>query len=335
MKSNLIITPITGWDKSKWLQFRKQGIGASDIGTILGYNQYKSAIELWYEKLTLEPELSVESIAIFMGHYHEDTVADLWQYWDGTEAGMIKNYREGKIVRKNRRINAYVQNPKYPWLFVSLDRIINKGERGDEGALEIKTIAGYEAAKWSTGIPPAHIVQVLTQIMVCEFKFGEIAAMQDGRTFNVWPFEYNEVICEQIKVRTKEFWDTVLQGRILLTRKYEAVKSFNMKLADELQAELETLEPPPDNSEAYAKFLKDKYNRSLAQVGLVKGTDADYLIAEEHKRLKGKIKDLETEMRLCENTLKSRIKEGTALDFGDKGKVNWEGDPRRFINKIK
>jgi putative phage-type endonuclease len=335
MNKNLIVTSVKGWDKEKWLRFRADGIGASSVGTIFGYNQYKSALELWYEMLTLEPKYSVENIAQFMGHYHENAVAELREYWDGTEAGMIKNYREGKIVCRNRRIDAYVQNPKYPWLFASLDRIINKGERGEEGALEIKTISSYEAKKWETGIPPSNIMQVMTQMLVCEFTYGEIAAMRDGRQLDVWQFEYNPIIGDQIIIRTKEFWDSVLKGRVLMTRKYEAVKSFNMKLADELQAELETLEPPPDNTEAYAKFLKDKYNRSLAQVGLVTGTEADYLIAEEHKRLKSKIKDLETEMRLCENQLKNRIKEGTALDFGDKGKVNWDGEPRKFINKIK
>ena len=108
-----------------------------------------------------------------------------------------------------------------------------------------------------------------------------------------------------------------------------------MKLATDLQHELELLEPEPDGSEAYEKFLKDKFKRSTAHIGLIKGTDADYLLAQEHKRLKSKIKELDSQIRLCENSLKIRIREGKAIDFGDNGKVMWDGEPRKFLNKIK
>ena len=336
MKRHLIIEPTEGLSRDQWLMRRKRGIGASDVPTILGYNQYKSAIELWYERLDARPNYSLESISSFMGLYHEDAVADLWSFWDGTEAGMIENYRKGNIVRKCRRIHASVSNPAFPWLYVSLDRIINKTEEKGEGALEIKTIAGYEANKWESGIPLGHVLQLMTQIMVCEFEWGEIATMKDGRNFEILPFDFNPNIGKQIETETGAFWNTVIEGRKITTQKYEAVKSCNMKLADELQAHLEALEPPPDGSEAYEAFLKDKYKKSLQHVGLVKGTAEDFVIAQEHKRLKAKIKELSADILKCENSLKRRIADGTRLDFGNQGIVSWEGNPiRRFANKIK
>jgi putative phage-type endonuclease len=340
MQKHLIITSTKDMSRELWLLNRKKGIGASDVGTILGLNQYKAAIELFYERLDSNPEFSVENIAAFMGHYHEDSVADLWQYWNkdprkGTQAEMMKNYREGNIQRKCQRVNAYVSNPKYPWLFVSLDRKINKGDRGEEGALEIKTIAGYEAQKWDTGIPPSHIVQVMTQLLVCEFSFGELATLRDGRQFDVWPFEFNQNIATQIIERTRSFWENVQEGRKILTQKYEAVMGHNMRKANDLQAQLESLEPEPDGTEAYEKFLKDKFKRSLAEKGLVRGTPEDLKLALEHRSIKEQMKKLDEQARLCENNLKRRIGDGTTLDLGFDGRVTWSGDPKRFINRVK
>lgn len=335
MKSSLIIIPTVGMTREDWLRKRKQGIGASDVGTIFGLNQYKSALELWYERLDPEIQLNIESIAAFMGIYQEDSLADLWQYWEVNEQRMMENYRAGRIIRRCQRVNAYVSNPLYPHLFVSLDRKINKGERGEEGALELKTIAGYEAKKWETGIPPSHIIQVMTQILVCEFSFGELGTLRDGRYFDVWPFEYRADIGQGIIERTKAFWDSIQEGRKILTQKYEAVMSCNMRLANELQAELEHLEPPPDGTEAYENYLRDKFKRSLAEVGLVPGTDEDIKIALEHQRIKADIKKLEDNARLYENTLKRKIGDGCTLDFGKAGRVSWKGNPKRFYNQVK
>lgn len=318
-----------------WLDYRKRGVGASDVGTILGMNPYKSSIELFYERLQPTPALSVENIAMFMGHEQEDFVANLWQYWGGTTESLINNYRNGIIVRRCQRVNGYVQNPDYPWLFVSLDRKINKGNNGEEGALEIKTIAGYEADKWEAGIPTPHIVQVMTQMLVCEFGFGEIAALRDGRNFDVYPFTYNENIAKQIIERTKAFWDKVQRGRVLLTQQYEAERNFNQRKANELQAELESLEPEPDGTEAYEKFLKSKFKKSMAEVGLIKGTDADFKRAVELVNIKAQIKSYEDKAREQSNHLKRRIGDGLKLDFGKAGYISWQGDPRTFLIRIK
>ena len=116
---------------------------------------------------------------MFLGKQAEDKNAEMWEYWDGSVEGMIKNFYSGNKVRRCRRLNAYVQNPKYKWLFVSLDRVINKhtwkGVEFGEGTLELKNLSSYEADKWEGGIPLKHLLQVQTQMAVCEFDYGELA----------------------------------------------------------------------------------------------------------------------------------------------------------------
>lgn len=336
MKRELIATTTRGMSNDDWLRFRKRGIGASEVGAIMGLSPYTSKIELFYEKIGEGINYKVENIAMFNGKELESYVAKMWEYWAGTEESMIQNYRTGNKVRRMQRVNAYIQNPKWPWLFVSLDRKINKGDKGKEGALEIKTIAGYESDKWAGGIPPSHIIQVQTQCGVCEFEFGELAALRDGRFFDVYEFDLMPHLWENIVDSTHDFWQKVEEGRKLLTQRYEAQTNFNMRAVEELTQQLHSIEPEPDGSEAFENFLKEKYR--IANPGEREGTIIELEAAREHKTAKEKIKEYEAIAREKENYLKNQLKDMTVLNFGGDGLVSWRADvnkSRRFNNRVK
>lgn len=339
MNKNLILHSTVGMSREDWLKYRRTGIGASEVGTVMGLSPYKSSIQLFYEKIG-EMQEDVENIYTFMGKEQEDFIADLWQYWDPLEPSegvMIQNYRAGKIVRKCQRVRAYVRNPQYPWLFVSLDRKINKHAGREEGVLEIKTIGGYEANKWESGIPISHIVQVQQQILVCGVRYGEMAVLQDGRNYFVYPFDYNATICKQIIFKTRDFWERVVAARGVITRRFEAQRNFNMRVVQECDAELQRLEPEPDGTQAYANFLKQKYR--IAVPGERSGNDQQLERARSHVKISEKIKKLEGQRLLLENQLKADLKDGAdCLTFGDAGKVSWKADAggnRRFVNRVK
>lgn len=337
MDKSLILTDTKPMSSADWLGFRKCGIGASEVGAVMGLNPWKSSIELFYDKIAEGLPYQVENIAMFMGKEQEPFIANLWQYWGGDQESLINNFRTGTIVRKCQRVNYYVQNPKYPWLFVSLDRKINKQADKPEGALEIKTISGYEADKWEVGIPPSHVVQLQTQIKVCGFVWGELATLKDGRQFDVTPFETHEGVQDKIIEQTFDFYERVQKARLLMTQRYEAKRTYDQRRVEDLTAQLVELEPPPDNSEAYGRFLKEKFN--IAEPGERLGTPQDLQFAQEHKRIKEKIKALEEDARLCENNLKNVLREGAdKLDFRGDGYVSWKSDTngvRRFLNKVK
>lgn len=344
MKSKLLLHPTGNMTQEQWLRFRDRGLGASDVGTVLGLNPYKCSGQLFREKVEGAP-FNLENLAQFMGKYQEPYIADLWQYWDPNNPGdgqMMDNYRNKKIVRKCRRVNAYVQNPDYPWLFVSLDRVICRAKtpivgETDGGVLELKTIAGYEAKKWEGGTPPAYVVQVQTQELVSEMYYGEMAILEDGRAFDVLPFEYNPGICETIVKKTREFWDRVEEGRKIYNRLYDARLNYNNALADRLEQELTAIEPPPDGSDAWAKYLKERYK--IAEPGVMKGTDDLLVKAEKHKYLTREIEKLEEEKNKVENELKSAIRDGaTKIDFATHGHISWKPDARGarpFRNNLK
>lgn len=335
MKGHLQFISTVGMTSESWLAYRAKGIGASEVSTILGLNPYKSSIELFYEKIG-DPIPTVENMAMFMGKEQEAFIAELWQYWQGSPESVITNYRAGKKIRRCQRVNAYVRNPKFPHLFVSLDRKMNRHGNKDEGALEIKTISGWEANKWEGDIPPAHVIQLQTQLMVCEFEHGELAVLKDGRDFMVYPFEPLPEVQATIANATSDFWQRVTHGRILINQRYEAQRTFNMRLADECEARLHDIEPAADGSDAFTNYLKEKYRQDSG--GEMEGTPDLYELAVEHDKCSRQIKEAEKNKALVENRLKKAMGTVPTINFGTLGKVHWKTDSsgkRRFMNKIK
>ena len=165
MNTNLIRVSTVDMPQSDWLAYRRNGLGGSDIATVMGLNKYKSSHELFYEKVEGATE-TPENISMFMGKYMENSIAELWSYWDGDLESMMKNFRENIQVRKCRKVNAYLVNPDYPHLFASVDRVITKGDAGKEGILEIKTISGWVSDQWLGGIPPQYLVQLQQYLLI-------------------------------------------------------------------------------------------------------------------------------------------------------------------------
>ena len=335
MRSDLIITTTEGMSHKDWLHFRTRGLGASDIGAVLGFSDYCSPMQKFDEKISLIPKPKFENLSMFLGKRAENLNAEMWEYWDGSVEGMMKNFYDGKKVRRCRRINAYIQNPKYDWLFVSLDRIINKHGNVGEGALELKNLSSYEAEKWENGIPTTHLLQVQTQCLVAGFEYGELAIKQDDRNYNVYPFERNHAICEQIIDQTHDFWQRVKQARTIQTQIFHAKQNFNLKLVEDLEGQLQQLEPEPTGDDSVSDFLSEKYKRGVR--GEREGNAVELSIAKNHIIKKEQLKTLEFEVREAENKIKHSMKDVEVLNFGKEGKIFWTNSKtgsRIFRNKI-
>ena len=340
MKKDLIYTYTNGMSHKDWLQFRKNGFGASEIGGVLGLSPYTSPLEIFYDKISDSIGEKYENLAMFLGTETEAFIAKLHQYWDGDEESMITNYRNNNVVRKNRRVNAYIQNPKWEHLLVSLDRKITSykknGELFPEEVLEIKNMSGFVKNQWEYGIPPMYMAQLQQQLLVTNIQFGELALMIDGRNFEVHRFERNDEFCEHIINRSTDLWNKITEARKLQEQKIDAELNFNQKLVNEINQEIISLEPEVDNSISLSHFLSDKYKNGTE--GEKVGSFEELEWAIKHKELKNEVKEKQKEITLFENKLKHSMKDIEVLNFQDDGKVHWSNSKngrRIFRNRIK
>lgn len=317
MKKHLILHSTVDMDDAQWLAFRENGVGGSESGAILGLNKYQSSIELFYQKI-MPPRAKDENEAMHWGKALEDLISDRWQYWENDPATMIANYKAERIVRRCRRINAYIINPAFPHMFASLDRLINKNGTDQESVLECKTISGYVVDQWESGIPPSYVIQLQQYLTITELNDGEIALLKDGRYMDVLPFKRNDVLCKTIVEKTTEFWQRVTAARDELAK--HGLRYFSDDLPDEIKHLVYQFEPSPDGSEAYANFLNSRWT---SRGELKKGTDEELNLAFEYNRIKAAIENLEDQAREYSNKLKAEIQDNDGLDFGANGKVTW------------
>lgn len=61
-------------EKKEWLTYRKKGIGGSDAGAVCGLNPYRTAIQVYQDKISEEIE-ELDNEAMRQGREFEDYVA--------------------------------------------------------------------------------------------------------------------------------------------------------------------------------------------------------------------------------------------------------------------
>lgn len=271
----------------------------------MGLDPFKSSIEVFYNKLGVTHSNS-DGPATFWGRMLEDDVANVWQYYDGGHDSYIKNYNAGKIVRRCKRINGVVVNPKFPWFFSSQDRLINKGGINmvtlqpleEECPLEIKTMHQFALNKWEDGIPPGHIAQIIQYMIVTETYYGEIVIFDNFRELQVFPVELDEEMqefAEHVIEECRDFWYEKVLPAQQIAKEHEFV-SFDQDIPEEIQA----LEPDPDNSESYKVFLSKTSN---VEAFAMQGEQEDL---DDARALKV-INALRAKLQSMDNHLRSRL----------------------------
>ena len=100
-------------DRNEWLDYRRAGIGSSEIATIVGLNPYETPYQLWRRKIGLDEPKS-ETFAMKAGHYLEDAVSQFWS--DATGRQIIKASAGDWIVRNDEKPFVQVSPDRTYWL---------------------------------------------------------------------------------------------------------------------------------------------------------------------------------------------------------------------------
>lgn len=148
--------------KEDWLRYRKCGITGTDAGAILGVNPYRSAFQVYHDKISDTIE-DIDNEAMRQGRDLEDYVAQRFSEETGLKA---------------RRANAIYQSEEHPLLLADFDRLIV----GQKAGLECKTVSPFSADKWANGKIPAHyLARVDHYLVVSGFDCWYVAALILGK----------------------------------------------------------------------------------------------------------------------------------------------------------
>ena len=91
----------------EWLSYRRRGIGGSDAAAILGISPWRTARDLYYDKLNVvKADMDENWVALEMGHLLEDLVARIFAKKTGL-----------RIFQRK----VMFQHPLYPWMLADLD----------------------------------------------------------------------------------------------------------------------------------------------------------------------------------------------------------------------
>lgn len=184
--------------RSEWLEQRRHGITATDLPAILGLSQYRTAIDVWNEKIMplADDDPNLAEAAIW-GMRLEEPVAQEWA---------------ARHDVKVRRVGL-VQNEQVPWAMASLDRLVTGCPDG-RCALEVKTRSLFVGEQWDKGLPEDVRTQVMWQLAVTGLDHIHVAALIGGQRMveHTVHRNYNEI--QRLNAAARLVWDAVQAGEM-------------------------------------------------------------------------------------------------------------------------
>ncbi len=134
LENPYVLVDTSDIEENLWLEYRRCGIGGSDASAVLGVSPFRTARDLYYDKLKIATfEDSEENwVQKKMGHLLEDLVAEIFHSRTGYEVYQIKKM---------------FYNPKYTFMLADIDYFITL-PNGETAILEIKTTNYNATDKW-------------------------------------------------------------------------------------------------------------------------------------------------------------------------------------------
>lgn len=185
-----------------WLKNRAEGIGSSEVATLLGVNQYETPYQLWLKKTGRVRTEEKETFLMKAGHYLEDAISRFC----ADEVGLD--------IVKSSASEFIVVNSDKPFLRVSPDRYAYPN--GEKHTRENKCIIECKSTQHTIDpddIPDYWFVQVMYQLGVSEVNRAYISWLTQGREFGQKLISFDKDFYRYIAEIVERFWvDNILGG---------------------------------------------------------------------------------------------------------------------------
>lgn len=275
-EATLLHTADTGSDE--WAKWRMHGIGGSEVSTILGLNEYKSAFALWAErtgKVDIEP---VDNWSVRFGRAFEMPILQMWAD-DNPEYEVFLT-------------GTYVDN-KEPHLQASPDALARHRSTGEWIVVEVKT-ARYS---WDF-LPVGYRAQLIHYLDVLGVNRGVVIAVAGWNWFESW-VEYDEFEALAQRQAVTAFWKMIQDDKEPdydgATSTYETMRKLHPDIDPDQEVELpngEDLQRLQQTVDAWQQLLNREKTITLdimdkAKTGFVMRDGKKVVVATRQARGEG------------------------------------------------
>ncbi len=192
-----VVVDTTNLTEEEWLDYRRGGIGGSDVSIIFGVSHFRTGRELYYDKLNIKPYREEEDetwLQKKMGHLLEDLVAEIFQKKTGLKVFQVKKM---------------FSHPDYPFMRADVDFFVELPD-GRKGIVECKTTNYQNKDAWDDEkYPYQYELQIRHYMAVMNLDFAYIACLW-GNNENDFAYRYVKRDIEfedQIIEAEKFFWE--------------------------------------------------------------------------------------------------------------------------------
>ena len=158
---------ITKLSEAEWHEWRRKGIGGSDLAAIMGVSPWATARDIYRKKKGIVGALEAEAdrknwVAKKVGHLLEPLVAEIFE---------VQTKHKPYAVRK------MFAHPDYPYMLANVDYFITLPD-GRTAILECKTSSSHAKEKWDDGaVPFNYELQVRHYMSVMNVDVAFIACL--------------------------------------------------------------------------------------------------------------------------------------------------------------
>lgn len=195
--------------REEWLKGRRSGIGASDVGAILGLSSFRSSLDVYRDKKNLNPAPVINNADIDYGNAAEPLIRSLFELKYKSEYAMV--YHPYRIYISEER----------PYMRATLDGEVERIADGSKGVWECKTasISSKTAyAAWQHKIPEQYFAQVCAQLYVTSWNYAIVTAelrFPDGNSeIRNYMIDRDEAAIKYVLDETSAFWKKIESGSI-------------------------------------------------------------------------------------------------------------------------
>ncbi len=183
--------------------WRPWGIGGSDIAAILGISPYRSAVEVWLDKVNQASTNELpDALPMRLGHFLEPFVVQEYEKITGNTASHL--------------IGA-THHSKHRELFGHIDRMVtpfspngNIFEREESIVLECKTCSVFRSNEWGPSwsdlVPAEYLTQCLWYLGLTECEEAHLAVLLGNTDFRIYRIRRDRQLEEHMFETARKFW---------------------------------------------------------------------------------------------------------------------------------